>query len=645
MWRKVFHLGLVWAFRLFGWCLANFSEKIVEIFCQCCGWLTFLFTERGYHAISQLHHAFPDRSRAWHRKIARTSLQQMFEMFFMAAAIPYLSKQRILKVTGATPATLAVFDQACRTKATVFVVPHTTLIEALIFLPSLTETPPEIHVFFRPFNQPAVDAWIQQTRERWGACLFSRKDNLSRIMARLRQGASVTLLFDQNTGKEGTLITFLGRVCSVTELPGLLARKYGLDVYAVYAERVGFWQGQLRVEKIETRPETAEVTLAINRWLECLLRESDRTCADWFWAHQRWKTQDLPETRFRLEHKRSWLSLQHGEKIPRHTRLWIRLPNWLGDVVMATPLLRALREGRPDMEVTLIGQPHFAPLLERWGLCERYLRLPARRGLSHWRYFHECRLEFPDTYLLFTNSFRGDLEAWLTRTPQRFGVEREGRRRWLLTHAWQPPTHLDEMGMAQTLFWEEYLRYFGLRTAVDRTPLENPVDPLMRELRIGLICGTENSPEKRWPVDRFQELLQRLWKWQPLARVTLFGTARDQAVCASVAKGFDPLALRNLAGRTTLPQFLDELRACHLVIGNDTGGIHLANAVGVPVLVLYGPTNPVRTGPFFAVPSRLLQAPEAGPRGGGRMTSITADSVLQAMQELLQDCCSNSPKE
>ncbi len=595
--------------------------------------------------VNQLHHAFPARPHTWHRKMAISSLQQMFEMFFLAAALPYLSKQRILAVTGATPATMAFFQQVCRTKANVFVVPHTTLIESLIFLPSLLATPAEIHIFYRPFNQPTVDAWMQQTRSRWGARLFSRKDNLAKIITRLRQGASVTLLFDQNTGKEGTLITFLGRVCSATELPGLLASKFGLDVYAVYAERVGFWRGRLRVEKIHTGPEAAEITLAINAWLERLLQESDRTCADWFWAHQRWKTQNVPEARFRLEHKRSLLQRQHGEKVPRGTRLWVRLPNWLGDVVMATPLLRALRVGRPDMEVTLIGRPQFAPLLERWGLCERYLSLPARSGLAYWRFFHQRRLDYPDTYLLFTNSFRGDLEAWLTRTPQRLGIERQGRRRWLLSHAWKPPVHLDEMGMPQTLFWEEYLRHFGLRAVVERIPLEQPIDPSPGELRIGFICGTENSPEKRWPVERFRELLHLLWRWQPQARVVLFGTARDQAVCESVARGFASPALLNLAGRTALTEFLEEMRTCRLVVGNDTGGMHLANAVGIPVLVLYGPTNPIRTGPFFAAPSYVLQAPEAGPRGGGKMSSITAERVFSAMQELLQGLCNNSPRE
>jgi len=108
-----------------------------------------------------------------------------------------------------------------------------------------------------------------------------------------------------------------------------------------------------------------------------------------------------------------------------------------------------------------------------------------------------------------------------------------------------------------------------------------------------------------------------------------------------------PLYLANLsgravAGRTGLAEFAARLAECDLLVTNDTGGMHLANALGVPVLVLFGPTNPWRTGPVFHAPLRLLQPPGCSPTGGGKLQDLSPDAVLAAapplLPPLLQTC-------
>jgi lipopolysaccharide heptosyltransferase II len=350
----------------------------------------------------------------------------------------------------------------------------------------------------------------------------------------------------------------------------------------------------------------------------------------------------MPPKRLRLEAKRDLLAAdlaaRHLTALPRRTRVYVRLPNWLGDVVMALPLLRALRASRPDAEITLVAKKQFLPLLESWAVADRTLALPPH-GPGYYVFFHRLRAGYPDVWLLFTNSLRGDLEAWCSGCRQRFGLVRPGKPRPLLSHAYRVPADFDARTQHQLALWETFLRHFGLNAAPDRTPLSAPVSepaalnaPRSTSVPlIGLIPGSENTPAKRWPVAHWRALLEAF----PAARFVLFGTANDAPLTAAIAAGFDPARLEDLAGRTSLPDYAARLRTCRLLVTNDTGGMHLANALGVPLLALFGPTNPVRTGPVFTSPTRLLQPPGCPPTGGGQLADLTPETVAAALRELL----------
>lgn len=312
-------------------------------------------------------------------------------------------------------------------------------------------------------------------------------------------------------------------------------------------------------------------------------------------------------------------------------RLWVRLPNWLGDVVMAIPLIRALQSSRPDLEITLLGQSHFLPLLEKIATDTQRIALPRKGGLG---YFGECiafRKHAPDVHVLFTNSTRGDLEARLIGAPHRFGIERPGKRRPLLTDTWSMPADLDEATIHQTWLWERFLQHFGLDQDLDLSPsLAFPGKPTPG--RIGLICATENAPEKRWPVERWRELIDRL----PDQEFHLFGTARDIEITTTVAEGFPSDRVINRAGRTGLVEFAEELAQCEALIGNDTGGMHLANLLGVPLVGVFGPTNPIRTGPIFDAPAIVIQPEKCPGTGGADIDEISDSQVVEALNEFPQ---------
>ncbi|MEM9057273.1 MAG: glycosyltransferase family 9 protein [Pseudomonadota bacterium] len=309
-------------------------------------------------------------------------------------------------------------------------------------------------------------------------------------------------------------------------------------------------------------------------------------------------------------------------------RVWVRLPNWLGDVVMALPLLRALKADSPDTELTLVGKSAFAPLVERLAVADRFVALPPK-GAGYYRAFYRRRAQRPDRYLLLTRSLRGDLEAWLAGGQRRLGLVRPGDFRPLLTDAFKLPADTDLTAVHQTTLWERMARYFGVEAAFDYAPLHGTAP--RSGARVGLICGSENSPEKRWPVASWRGLVERLLTAQPGIDIALYGTPGDREITDRVCADLDSARVVNRAGETDLPAFCDALAGCAVVCCNDTGGMHLANVLGSPVVALFGPTNPVRTGPAFAAPRTVLQPDGCPATGGAPIENIGVDRCAAAV--------------
>ncbi|MBI2518549.1 MAG: hypothetical protein HYV95_16865 [Opitutae bacterium] len=625
------------ALQISGWTLAHLPEFLVRGLTWALGRVLYYgYAGRRRLILSNLHHAFPQRSAAWRATTARECLRRFVETALLSLATPFLSPERLRRMVSAAPSMCEFYARhQAAPKATLLCSPHLAHWEVQTVHPLLIEGKfPEFGIIFRPLDNAAADAWVQGTRERFGLKLLSRKSGFQEAIKILRRQGIIGVLPDQNAGDQGALTLFFDRVCSTSELAGVLATKLDADVGTIYPRYAGFWRVELNIGRVPHDGTVEGVTVALNRWIENLLQHDDNFCASWLWGHQRWKNQDAPARRLRLEQKRDFLAadlrLRGLAAPPRRTRLWIRLPNWLGDVVMALPLLRAIRAGRPDAEITLVAKSQFLPLLEQLGVADCLMPLP-QRGAGYFAHFWSQRHGYPDCYLLFTNSARGDLEAWLTRCPQRFGMARAGKWRPLLTHAFAPPASFDEAQRHQFELWTDFLQHFGLAAAPDRTPLRLPAPgpQLFARGPIGLICGSENNPEKRWPVAHWRQLIEAL----PAEQFVLLGTPNDRVITDAVAAGFGD-RVQNFAGKTSLVEFAATLQSCRLLVTNDTGGMHLANALGVPLIGLFGPTNPVRTGPIFAAPHRLLQPPGCAPTGGGSLADLQPETVVAAVRQI-----------
>lgn len=621
--------------KLLGRLLALLPEWLLRGICAGLGEVMLRALPRRRRVLlSNLDHAFPGSTRDWQGSIARESCRRLVETGLLSLASPFLSEPRLRRIAHLTPEAQKLLSAwHAQPRPALVCTPHFGHWETQTWLGLLSTTPlPEFGVIFRPLRNASLNTFVKRTRERFGMQLLSRKDGFQEALKILRRRGVVGLLFDQNAGDPGALATLCGRLASTTELAGLMAEKYGAEVVAIYPHRTAFWRVDLRFEPLTTDGTVAGVTLALNRWLETTLARDDNHCASWLWSHDRWRAQHYHTKRFKIGAKRNLLAADLAargwDRLPKKTRVFVRLPNWLGDVVMTLPLLRAVRTARPDAELTLIGKAAFAPLVARWDVCDRYEPLPPR-GAGYFRHFRRLRIRFPDTYVLFTHSVRGDLEARLTGAPQRFGIVRAGRRRPLLSHAYTPSPAYDENLHHQLALWTDFLGHFGLETPPDLSPAlpALPEGPPV----IGLICGSENTPAKRWPVAHWRALITAL----PESKFVLFGTSADLVLTTAIAAGTDPDRVENLAGRTDLSSYMLRLQACRVLVSNDTGGLHLANALGVPVIGLFGPTNPVRTGPVFDAPRLILQPPGCPPTGGGRLEQLEPATVAASVREVM----------
>jgi hypothetical protein len=131
----------------------------------------------------------------------------------------------------------------------------------------------------------------------------------------------------------------MDRIVSATDLPGLMVKRFDADAYLMMPERKGFWKSRLSLQVLPKCKSATELSVHSHRLLDAYLHRDFDAAADWLWLHNRWNFQYSAHKRFSLPSKRNQLELSnqlHGyDATPRKTRLWVRMPNWLGDVVMA----------------------------------------------------------------------------------------------------------------------------------------------------------------------------------------------------------------------------------------------------------------------------------------------------------------------
>lgn len=284
-------------------------------------------------------------------------------------------------------------------------------------------------------------------------------------------------------------------------------------------------------------------------------------------------------------------------------KILIVAPAWVGDAVMSLGLIQSIKESDPYAEITVLCVP--------W--CEAVFRVSTAvtaiipMNIPHGVFGFKARLEMArylrgekfDIAYVLPNSWKSALVPFLARIPVRIGYV--GEMRWgLLTHAFKKDEHF-------SLLVDKYQALAGIKENFLRPKLQinaslDKVNTLLHEYFISLdkpiisFCpGAEYGPAKQWPASYYAEIAQvciaRGWQ------VWLFGSPKDKAVADEISKVINT-DIVNWVGKTTLEEAIYLLALSRSVITNDSGLMHVAAALDLPTIALFGSSDPCYTPPL-----------------------------------------------
>ena len=315
----------------------------------------------------------------------------------------------------------------------------------------------------------------------------------------------------------------------------------------------------------------------------------------------------------------------------------VRATNWLGDAVMTTPALAAVREGFPDARIVLLARPLVAELFRHHPDVDEVMvyERPGRH----------------DGALLLQNAFDAALIAFLGRIPERAGYPTDGRRILLTLPVPLPPGILERHEVEYYLCLLDGLGIprpvpASLKLAVteeEKEAMATRLASLGIERGAPIVAinpGATYGSSKRWYPDRFAAVADALSaEWG--AEVVVVGSAAEAPLAGEIeAATRNPPV--NLAGKTTVRELMALLSLSSILVTNDSGPMHIGAALGVPLVAIFGPTDWRRTSPWTSLAKIVRVEIDCSPcrlrvcdRGHECMLGVTPEMVVDAARDLL----------
>jgi heptosyltransferase-2 len=286
-------------------------------------------------------------------------------------------------------------------------------------------------------------------------------------------------------------------------------------------------------------------------------------------------------------------------------------PNWIGDAVMAQPLLQQLKQRHPERQIDVLAPPSVSPVWRAMAEVDSVLETPFRHGAlqlkERWAYGRQLRQRgYADAYVL-PNTLKYALIPWFAGIAKRVGYKGEMRYGLLnvMHHDDMPPRPM--------------VAFYAALAQEPSMPLAAVPRPRLRVTseQIAAVCekagiamdrplvvfapGAEFGPAKRWPATHFAQLAKVIFETDPSAQVALLGSPKDRDACDEVVAHSGGAGMFNLAGATKLDEAIALIARADAVVANDSGLLHIASALNRPVVALYGPTDPAHAPPFSDV--------------------------------------------
>ena len=332
----------------------------------------------------------------------------------------------------------------------------------------------------------------------------------------------------------------------------------------------------------------------------------------------------------------------------------MRLPNWVGDVIMATPTLRALRASFPDARIIGLGKPWVQELLADHPAMDEIIPYPFQNGKlkfnATFRLMQTIKAKNPSWGLLLPNSFGAALLFFLAGIPRLVGYNAGGRRIFLNHGIDLPKSKLHQLdsflylmkGFSIEKEWDHSL-YFPITQAKkeEAESLWSSWGVNAGDVVVGLNPGATWGQSKRWLPEYFAATGDLFYK-ERAAKIVIFGGPEDRSLAEDIASRMRSPSIV-IAGKDSLRVLPALLLRCNLFITNDTGPMHIAASQKVPQVVLFGPTDPRHTA-HSSGSTRVLQkelecAPcfqRVCPLGHHNcMAGISPDQVFDAGMQLL----------
>ena len=332
----------------------------------------------------------------------------------------------------------------------------------------------------------------------------------------------------------------------------------------------------------------------------------------------------------------------------------VRGTNWIGDVVMTLPAFRSIRATFPKAHIAVLVKPWVADLFLACPDVDEvilYQSTGKHSGVAGiWKLTRELKGQHFDCAILLQNAIEAAIIARLAGIPIRAGYNSDVRG-WLLTHSVKRTKAIRKVH--QTHYYLEMLKALGFQSVDNHIRLHLGSDiketamPLLQKfqldsnrLLIGMAPGAAYGPAKRWPAERFADVASHLIHICG-AQVILLGSKGDRETTDKITH-LAGKGIVNLAGETSLKEAMALISDCALFISNDSGLMHVAGALDIPTIAIFGSTNPITTSPpgnrSLIIRKELPCSPCLKTECTSDfkcMTSISTDEVFEAARKMI----------